>query len=149
MIDHGKHRGGGAKTESEGCDHCGGEDGGSSQLPECVFQVLSEALEPNPSPGFAGYVFDERKIAELAHRRCARLFRRLAAVLAILDVHSEMSLNLLIELCFTFTTCKPGEEAHALSPSGVRCMTAPMTSTMWRQRLRSEASCFFPAAVIR
>ena len=81
MIDHGKHRGGGAEAEGEGCDHRSGEDAGSSQLPECVFQVLSEALEANPSPGFASYVFDERNIAELTQRGCAGLFRRFAAVL--------------------------------------------------------------------
>src|SRR5438445_5769443 len=116
MIDHGKHCGGGAEAEGEGCDHRDGEYGGSSQLPECVFQILSEALEPDPSPGFAGYIFDECNIAELAHGRCARVFGGFAPVLAALDVHLEMGVNLLIEL--GFTPGKPRKEAHASSPSG-------------------------------
>src|SRR5216683_3801604 len=107
MIDYRKHRGGCAETEGKGCNHRDGEYGRSSQLPEGVFQVLSEALEPDPSPGFAGYVFDQRDVAKLTDRRCTRLFRGRAAVLAILDVHLKMSLNLLIELCFAF--CEQAE----------------------------------------
>src|SRR5258708_1350578 len=87
MIDHGKHRRGCAETEGEGCDYRDGENGRSSQLPECVFQVLSEALEPDQAPGFAGYIFDQGDVSELAPCCGACLLGGFAAILAVLYVH--------------------------------------------------------------
>src|SRR5260370_27922745 len=57
MVDYSKHRGGCAEAKGEGCYHRGGEDRWSSPLPECVVEVLSEAPEPDPAPGFVGFIF--------------------------------------------------------------------------------------------
>src|ERR1700753_3001603 len=127
-VDDGEHCGSGAEAEGEGCNQGEGEGGRSFQLAQGVLQVLPEAFEPDQAPGFAGNVFDQGDVAEFTSCCGAGLLLGFTAGLAGFDVHLKMSADLIFELRFSFGE-GIGEEAHASSPSAVRCMTAPMTST--------------------
>jgi len=117
------------------------------QVPQGVLQILNNTLQANPSPRFASDIVHPHKIPELADGSGLCLFRRLATVRAILNGHLEMRLDLFLQ--FTLAIRKqPRQQAHASPSLGSRPMTAPIASTIRCQRLRSEANCFLPTAVI-
>lgn len=148
VVHHREHGGCGGDAEREGADDGCGEGRRAADLAQSVAKVLTDAFQPLPTPGGAGYVFDQRNAAKLAHGSGSRCIGFHAAGHVVLYRHAKVRLKLFVQLALAVSE-QAGQEAHALSPSGSRSMIEETAWTIRCQRPRSEASCFFPEAVMR
>src|SRR5579862_9624441 len=74
VIDHREHGRGRGDTERESSDDGDREARRATNLAYRVSHILHGAFQPEPAPGSAGYVFDERQVAEFALHRGTRFF---------------------------------------------------------------------------
>src|SRR5205814_2674118 len=110
-------------------------------------KILRQTLEPETAPRLARHFLDVRDVAEFAANRGNRLVAGLATRHAVVDGHSEMSLDLFVELAILDLASRfPGPFHVSLSVGG--SSINPASAYVSRCHLeRSAASCFSPAAV--
>src|SRR5580704_11016515 len=83
-VDDGKERRVRADSECERQDGDGGEARALAKSAKCKAEILQKFVETATAPLVACDVFDESDVAEFAARGLRGLFRRFAAILAIL-----------------------------------------------------------------
>src|SRR5437016_9180564 len=107
----------GTDAEGECKDGDGTEAGRLVQCAGGIAQVAGELLKPDPTPGVAGFFFEQGRIAESAHGGVAGLFGASARGDVLSDLLVEMKLNFVIQLLGKAVPMKQSLQPKRQSPS--------------------------------
>src|SRR5262249_20798738 len=103
--------------------------------------------EPSAAPHLARHLLHDAEVAELPPRRTLGILATLATRDPLLDGHSHVAGQLLVQLQVSAMPTPGRDHASVSGTGGARIPAMPSDSCS--QRERSAASCFRPAAVSR